>query len=219
MNKVAINLSDFKAAIFDMDGTMVNNMAYHKKAWRTFLSRHGVEVSEEEFRKQFSGRKNDEILEAALGRGLDPDEAAVLAEEKESMYREIYQPHIREVAGLKEALAILHKRDIKTAIATTAPAKNRAFVLNQLGLEDQFQIILGDEHVSEGKPHPEIYLATAQMLGVVPESCIVFEDSPSGVASAKQAGMTVVGILSSHTNSELMDADYVADDFSALILS
>jgi beta-phosphoglucomutase-like phosphatase (HAD superfamily) len=77
---------------------------------------------------------------------------------------------------------------------------------------------LGDEHVTQGKPHPEIYLATAKELGVAPSECLVFEDSPPGVASGKSAGMTVVGILSSHAPGELKDADYAVDDFTQIQL-
>lgn len=105
---------------------------------------------------------------------------------------------------------------MQTAIATTAPTKNRDFVLKALGLEGKFEVILGDEHVTHGKPHPEIYLSAAEMLGIVPNECLVFEDSPPGVASGKSAGMTVVGILSSHFADELQDADYAVGNFTQI---
>jgi beta-phosphoglucomutase family hydrolase len=214
-----IPVTRFKAAIFDMDGTMINNMAYHKKAWQAFLKKHGITLTEEEFRHKISGKKNDQIFELVFDRKLDKDEELRYTEEKESLYRELFKPDIAEIAGLTGLINQLHAKGIKTAIATTAPAKNRDFALKELGLEDKFEVILGDEHVSRGKPHPEIYELTAQKLGVKPQECLVFEDSPPGVAAGKAADMTVVGILSSHAQDELHDADYTVEDFTYIHLT
>jgi beta-phosphoglucomutase len=153
-----------------------------------------------------------------FGRKLGEDEELQYTEEKEGLYRELFKPDIKEIAGLTSIITELHNRGIKTAIATTAPAKNRDFALRELGLEGKFEVILGDEHVSQGKPHPEIYLETAKKLGVSPHECLVFEDSPPGVESGKNAGMTVVGILSSHSPEEISKADYVVGDFTQLTL-
>jgi beta-phosphoglucomutase len=218
MDKITIPLAQFKAAIFDMDGTMINNMNYHKLAWQAFLKRHGIELSEEEFKHKISGKKNNQIFEIVFGRKLGEDEELQYTEEKEGLYRELFKPDIKEIAGLTSIITELHNRGIKTAIATTAPAKNRDFALRELGLEGKFEVILGDEHVSQGKPHPEIYLETAKKLGVSPHECLVFEDSPPGVESGKNAGMTVVGILSSHSPEEISKADYVVGDFTQLTL-
>ena len=203
-----------KAAIFDMDGTMIRNMAFHKKAWQEYLNRHGISLSEDEFRQKISGKKNDQIFELVFGRKLNGDELQKYSNEKEAIYRELYAPEIEEVEGLTELIEKLHEKNIKTAIATTAPAKNREFVLKALGLEGKFEVILGDEHVTFGKPHPEIYTATARALSVSPDECIVFEDSPPGVESGKNAGMKVIGLLTSHNSEELSQADYLVDDFT-----
>ena len=217
MAKVEIPLASIEAAIFDMDGTMINNMAYHQKAWQEYLRRHGIELDEAEFKAKISGKKNDQIFEIVFGHPLGAEELALRTEEKESLYQELYAPNIIEVAGLTTVIDELHRRGIKTAIATTAPAGNRNFGLAALGMQDKFEVILGDEHVTHGKPDPEIYLKTAEQLGVEPAQCIVFEDSPPGVESAKRAGMTVVGILTSHMPEELPDVDYVVNDFSEII--
>lgn len=217
--KTDIPLTNYKAVIFDMDGTMINNMAHHKRAWQAFLKQHDITLTEEEFRNKISGKKNDQIFELVFGRKLNKDEELKYTEEKEAMYRELFKPDIKEVAGLTKLIETLHAHGIKTAIATTAPAKNRDFALKELGLDGKFEVILGDEHVSKGKPHPEIYESTAKQLGVASEDCLVFEDTPSGVASGKSAGMTVVGILSSHSANELHDADYVVRDFTEIQLA
>lgn len=219
MNQTTIPLNNIKAAIFDMDGTMINNMAYHKKAWQAFLKQHGIVLTEDEFKQKISGKKNDQIFKIVFGKKLDKERELQYTEEKEALYRELFKPDIEEIAGLSKLIEDLHDRGIRTAIATTAPAKNRNFALKELELEGKFEVILGDEHVSQGKPHPEIYLSTAKELGVRPDECIVFEDSPPGVLSGKNAGMTVVGILSSHTPEDIKDADYTASDFTTINFS
>jgi len=209
-----IHLSSFKAAIFDIDGTMIRNMAYHKKAWQEFLEKHDIHLSDEEFKQKLSGKKYGQIFESVFGHPLEPEQIARYTEEKEGLYRELYKPYITEVEGLTTFINNLRAYHLKLAIATTAPKKNRDFTLRALNLKGKFEIIIGDEHVGKGKPDPEIYLSTASELGVEPSECVVFEDSPSGVKSGKSAGMTVVGLLTSHDATELSKADYLVRDFT-----
>lgn len=216
MDTINITLNDFDAAIFDMDGTMINNMAYHKKAWREFAKRHGFDVSDEEFREKISGKKNDQIFANIFSNSLTPDEVKKYTEEKEAIYRELYAADIEPIAGLHHAITSLRQAGKKIAVATTAPKDNRDFGFKALGLENIFDAILGDEHVTNGKPHPEIYLKTAEQLGVDPARCLVFEDTPSGVASGKAAGMKVVGMLTTHSEDDLKDADLRVKDFTQL---
>lgn len=197
---------------------MIRNMAFHKKAWQEYLKRHDIHLSEDEFREKISGKKNDQIFELVFGRKLSGEELQNYSDEKEAIYRELYAADIEEVEGLTDFIQKLHDKNIKTAIATTAPAGNRDFALKALGLEGKFEVILGDEHVTNGKPHPEIYLSTAKGLGVSPNECIVFEDSPPGIESGKNAGMKVVGLLTSHSGEELAGADYLVNDFTEINL-
>ncbi len=211
-----INLNDFDAAIFDMDGTMINNMDYHKKAWRAFAKKHGVEITDEEFKQKFSGQKNDKIFTGFFGRELSPEELEKYAEEKESIYRALYASEIKPVAGLVAILELLKSAGKKLAVATTAPKGNRDFGLKALGFENAFAVILGEEHAKQGKPHPEIYLETAKKLNVEPARCIVFEDSPPGVEAGKSAGMTVIALMTTHSEEDLQDADYTVKDFTEI---
>lgn len=216
MNEIKIPIGSFKAVIFDMDGTMINNTRHHIRAWQEFLKRHGIVLSDEEYRQKIAGKKNDDIVKILFGEHVSPEEAKRLGDEKESIYRELYAPDIKEVQGLKVLVEELQHRSVRLAIATTANSANRDFALDSLNLQGQFEIILGEEHVKNGKPDPEIYLSTAKKLGVEPRECLVFEDSPSGVEAAKTAGMTVVGLLTMHSPGELTRADYLIHDFSEL---
>lgn len=205
---IELKLADFDAAIFDMDGTMINNMSFHRDAWLAFAKRYGQDLTPKEFAEKFSGKKNDQLFEMFFNKKLNKEEITLFTEEKEGMYRALYAKAITEISGLTKVLKELQLQNKKLAIATTAPKANRDFGLEALGLTDIFLVILGDEHVTNGKPHPEIYLKTAEQLEVQPNRCLVFEDSPPGVKAGINAGMKVVGVLSTHAKEDLRDADY-----------
>src|SRR6266480_123342 len=113
--KIHINLADFDAVIFDMDGTMVDNMTYHKKTWKEFAKRHGLDITDEEFKEKISGKKNDKIFQIIFKQ----EEVAKFTEEKESLYRELYAPFIKEVQGLRHIINELQQHHKKLAIATS----------------------------------------------------------------------------------------------------
>lgn len=211
-----LDLRKYRVVIFDMDGTMIDNTPFHKKAWIEFCKRHGITLTEEEYLRKISGKRNDAILPMLLGRSINGEEYDFLDEQKESIYRELYKPYLKEIAGLREFLIKLSDHGLKLGIATTSSHKNRAFVLETLELRDYFEVVIGGEHSKHGKPHPEIYLLAAEKLGVDPKKCLAFEDTPSGVKSAKSAGMEVVGILTAHTKEELSEADYFIRDFTEI---
>lgn len=195
---------------------MIDNMPYHRKAWIAFAKKYGKELTEDEFHEKFSGKKNDYIIPTLLGREVSKEEIEKYTFEKETLYQELYRVECQEIKGLKTLIDVLKRKGLKLAIATTAPEMNRTFILSELGLTNTFSVILGDEHVTRGKPDPEIYLKTAEKLGVKPEECLVFEDSPVGVESAKRAGMKVVGIMTTHTAEELEKTDVLVNDFTEL---
>ena len=213
-----LDITHCQAIIFDIDGTMIDNMPIHKHAWREFCARKNIVLTDDDFRNKVSGLRNDQICKNLFGDDISDEDIEAYAAEKEAVYREIYKPYIKEVPGLTNVLERLKEKNLKLAIATTAPKENRKFVLEALNMQDSFDIILGEEDVQKGKPNPEIYLKTAGLLKVDPTTCLVFEDSPVGVASAKNAGMTVVGITTSHSAEELKGADIIIEDFTELEL-
>ena len=213
------NLFDgIKAVIFDMDGTMIANMQHHDLAWQEFLKRHGIEMSEEERKRKISGRHNDQIFAMLFGEDTPVEKRKEYGEEKEQIYRGLYKNDIKEVEGLTLLLKRLKEKGFKLAVATTAPQKNRDFGLEELGLTNMFEVIVGAEDVTRGKPDPQIYEMTAEKLGVDPHECLVFEDSLVGVEAAKNAGMRVIGITTSHMASDLGETEATIDDFTQVEL-
>ena len=216
--KKIINLDTITAVIFDMDGTMIANMKHHDLAWEEFLRRYSIELSEEEKKTKISSRRNHEIFGTLFGEDTPSEVREAYAEEKEQLYRDLYKNDIKEVTGLSSILEKLKKRGLNLAIATTAPRKNRDFGLKALGLTETFKVIVGNEDVTRGKPDPQIFLEAAKLLKVEPNQCLVFEDSPVGIEAARNAGMRVVGIATSHTENELNKAETIIKDFSQIIL-
>ncbi|MFL5320260.1 MAG: HAD family hydrolase [Myxococcaceae bacterium] len=208
----------FEAAVFDLDGTLVDNIRFHVQAWMELGERLGIPVTRERFEREFSGRKNDEIFPALLGRPVPPDELERLADEKESRYRELFRPHLKLLAGAEALIAALTAKGVKLAIASAAPRANRDFVLDGLELRGRFQAIIGSEDAKRGKPSPDLFLAAAAKLGVAPEKCIAFEDAELGVQAARAAGMTCAAVTTTATEEQLRHsgAQYVAADFATL---
>ena len=203
------------AIIFDMDGVLVDSNPYHKIALHQFCANHGYHLTEEGLRNTIYGRTNKEWITNLFGT-LPPDQLAQYGEEKEALYRELFDKAIQPVTGLIDFLHLLDKHTIPRAIGTSAPRSNVDFTLSKTGMLNFFSIILDESHVTHGKPNPEIYINVAQKLGLPPQQCIVFEDSLSGVISAKSAGAKVVGITTTHTVEELSETDFVINDFKNL---
>lgn len=207
------------AVLFDMDGTLVDNMRFHVQAWVAFARALGLEGEpEERFEREFAGKRNEEILAVLLGRPLPAEEATRLAEQKEAHYRALYAPHLAPLRGARELLTRLRQGGCPLAVATAAPAANRDFVLEGLGLRPFFSQVIGAEDVTRGKPAPDIFLASARALGVAPASCVVFEDALNGILAARAAGMFAVGVTTMLSEQTLREAGahWVIRDFASL---
>jgi HAD superfamily hydrolase (TIGR01509 family) len=192
-----------RAAVFDLDGTLVDNMAFHGRAWVETARQLGVSATREQFEHTWAGRKADEIFELLLGSAPAPAVSAALAARKEEDYRRLYGPHLAPVPGLLAFLGRLHAAGVRLALATAAPAENRDLVLGGLGIASAFEVIQGPEGISRGKPSPDIFLAAADRLGLDGGECVAFEDAVNGVLSARGAGMAVAGVLTSATAEQL----------------
>lgn len=206
-----------RAAIFDLDGTIVDNMPVHADAFAIFAQRHGLPPLTMDDRKRLDGRRNSEIFPDLFGRPLTAAEQEAFAEEKETLYRELSAGRLAPLDGLVALLDRLDAHGIPFAIATSSPPANVAHTLAQLGLADRMRCIVRGDQVPRGKPFPDIFLAAASRLGVEPASCVAFEDAPMGVLAARAAGMKTVALASSFTPEVLsapsVGADWVVRDF------
>ena len=198
------------AFIFDMDGVLVDSNPAHRKAWEAFNRRYGLETTEGMIQFMY-GKRNDEIVRGFFGDGLPAGEVEARGAAKERLYRETIAGKVEGmippgVRGFLEA-----RRDAPMAVASNAEPENVAFILKETGLGKYFRVVVDGHQVERPKPFPDVYRRAAELLGVAPGHCIVFEDSYSGVEAARAAGMRVVGIRTTHRR--LPGADVEIDDF------
>ena len=178
----------FKAFLFDLNGTMIDDMQYHIKAWHEILNGLGASVSMEKVKEECYG-KNDELLERFFPGKFSAGEKNKMSHDKETAYQHAFRPQLKLIDGLDQFLGEAKSDGIKMAIGSAAIMYNIDFVLQGLGIEHYFDAIVSADHVRSSKPDPETYLKCASMLGVDPSDCLVFEDAPKGVESALNAGM------------------------------
>ena len=178
-------------------------------------------MTESEYKEQVNGRVMHTILPKILDRPLSSDEIRALGEQKEAEYRDLYRATIRPTPGLVDFLEELKQLDVPRAIATSAPPSNVDFTLEGTRLRSYFPVIVDDTMVTTGKPDPEVYLKSAEQLGMSPERFVVFEDAILGIQAGKNAGMPVVALATTHTREELAttEADYVVDNFEGLTVA
>jgi HAD superfamily hydrolase (TIGR01509 family) len=191
-----------RAVVFDIDGTLVDNMAIHCEAFAEFAVRHGLPALTPDDRARLDGRANSEIFSILFGRQLPREEWRAHEHEKEGLYRELSRGRLEPIPGLLALLDRLSIDRIPVALATSAPAPNVAHTLSEIGVADRFTIIVRADQVGRGKPAPDVFLEAARQLHVAPADCLAFEDAPMGIAAARAAGMPVVGLTTSFSAAQ-----------------
>lgn len=204
------------AVIFDMDGVICHTNPYHSRAFREFFSVRNLSPTDEEFAQHMFGKSNSYILSHFLQRTIEGEELLQMEDEKESLFRKIYEPCIEPIAGIVEFITDLNNNGVKLGVATSAPYANLELILSKVAIREKLGSIMASENVKKHKPDPEVYLTSAVNLGVLPDQCVVFEDSFSGISAAINAGMRVVGVLSSHTREELPPCNLYVEDYTRI---
>lgn len=202
--------------IFDMDGVIMDNNAFHEKAWVKFCQKYGILLTNEELHTYIFGRVAKDTVDYLFRKDHSPQEVEHYLIEKENIYRELYRKEIRLIRGILPFLKELKQKQVPTALATSAPPGNVDFAFNYLPVKSYFNVILDASHILNGKPDPEIYIKAAKMLDLEPRKCFIFEDSKSGIKAALDAGANVIGVATTHSESELQGTVGVIRDFSEM---
>jgi beta-phosphoglucomutase len=195
-----------KAFIFDLNGTMIDDMHYHAKAWFDILNNDlNATLSYDEVKKQMYG-KNEELLERVFGKDhFSEEEMKKISLQKEHSYQSAFLPELKLINGLDDFLQKAFSKNILLAIASAAIPFNIDFVVDNLHIRHYFKAIVSADDVAVSKPHPEVFIKAAQLLNVEPKDCIVFEDAPKGVEAAANAGMQAIVITTTHEQKEFAD--------------
>jgi len=187
-------MSTHRAALWDMDGTLIDSEEFHWRSWHLTLQDEGIAITRDQFVSTF-GQRNDTIISQWLGAAATAERAARIAESKEIMYRHLVRRDgISPLPGVADWVRRLHREGWRQAIASSAPRANIETVLEVLSATHIFDAIVSAEDVHKGKPDPEVYLLAAERVGVEPSSCVVVEDALAGIAAARAAGMRSIGV-------------------------
>jgi HAD superfamily hydrolase (TIGR01509 family) len=208
------NSSTKPVLIFDMDGTLIESNPTHKEAYKQFLKRYDIDLTEEDFMNHISGRMNPDVLKHFFGDDITPERIQELTKEKETLFQELYAPEIKPIEGLIHFLNTVREAGFLMVLATSAPMMNVRFVFDHIPIEQFFTGIVSEEDVEVGKPDPTVFRLAAERVLSTPDQCLVFEDSQPGVQAAHDAGMKVVVLTTTHTPDELGDADLVIGDYT-----
>ena len=191
----------YKAFLFDLNGTIIDDMQYHITAWHRILNSLGADVSLQRTKEECYG-KNGELLERIFPGVYTQAEKDRLSIEKEKAYQKEFKPLLQFIDGFEPFLQKIHGQGIKTAIGSAAITFNIDFVLDGLNIRHLMDAIVSADDVVHSKPHPETFLKCAEAFGISPGDCLVFEDAPKGVEAAQNAGMDCIVITTMHSPEE-----------------
>jgi beta-phosphoglucomutase len=205
-----------RAAIFDMDGVIVDSHPIHKRTWRKFLELLGKKIDEQDLNFIMEGRKREEILRHFLG-DLSNEQVRILGHQKEELFRN-ESADIKAIEGLPGFLQQLTGAGVRLGVASSGSTGRVNYVLDSLNLRHRFQAIVTGDQVMNGKPDPAIFRMACDQLQVRPSETLVFEDSVSGIRAAKTAGTKCVGVATNGIIAILVEAgaDHIIPDFSAV---
>jgi beta-phosphoglucomutase len=196
------------AYIFDLNGTMIDDMSFHILVWQKIVNDLGANLTLNELKKQCYG-KNGDLLERVFPGKFTDAQKDVLSIQKENAYQEIYKPHLKLINGLSAFLENAKAKNIAIGIGSAAIMFNINFVLNGLDISHYFKAIVSADDVALSKPHPETFTKCADELGVAFQDCIVFEDAPKGVECAANAGMQCVVLTTMHPKEDFAAYDNI----------
>ncbi|MPY89944.1 MAG: HAD-IA family hydrolase [Luteitalea sp.] len=197
-----------QGAVFDIDGTLLNNMPFHEEAFNAFATRYGLPALTLETRQWMDGKRNRDIFPHLFSReDMALEEAEALAAQKELIYRQLSQGRLSALAGLDRLLDLLDARGIPVALATSAPRANVDHTLRELGFGTRLALVARSDDAPRGKPFPDVFLAAGRLINVAPERCLAFEDAPAGIVAARAAGMVTIGVTTSYSRELLERTD------------
>ncbi|MEU8797854.1 HAD family phosphatase [Spirillospora sp. NPDC048819] len=199
------------AAVFDLDGTLIDTEPRNRAMWSRLFEAHGV-PHDEALIASFAGRRGLEVL-ADLAHLFPGRTVEELFEQVLSYGAMPGMPPVAPVPGAVGLVRSLADAGVPLAVVTSGQRLYAEGLLDELGIRGLLDIVVTAGDVVTGKPHPEGYLAAARDLDVPPEETIGFEDAPAGVAAVKSAGMTCVGVITTQPAGALAEADHVVPDF------
>lgn len=215
---------NYKAIIFDFDGVLFDSEKIHLQACNQVFETLGFTIPETEYFKHYVGLSDNEMFELILNNKNIPytaDQSIALRQNKIHAYQAIINQSksLDGVSNVKKFLESYSEVINHFAICSGATREEIDATLNKLEagmLKKYFKHIVSINDINKGKPSPEGYLLAASLLNTLPHHCLVIEDTPVGITAAKNAGMHVVALTTTHNKSSLIQADFIASDYDEI---
>ena len=211
-----------KGIIFDMDGTIVDSLPYHYKAWKIFFRENKVENFSEKL-KEYKGGGTLDLMTAVYGDKYSRNDLKIMTDDKEIIFRQIYKNNVEPIKGFMKMFEFIKSKKILVGLASNAIRKNVKMILNELKIYEDFDSIICGDEVKKGKPNPEMFDETVNRFKLKKKECLIFEDSVEGVSAAVNSKVDVIGITSSTSGEVLIDRgckltmdDYLNFDISTV---
>lgn len=206
-----------KAVIFDMDNLMIDSEVLHFEAYREVLSKLNIIFSKEDYLSSYMGISDKDIITDLVDKFSLPILRKELLGQKNEFFRNKFIHKVMPKKGLMDLLNNLQKDDYLLAVASGSQVEEIEIILKNLKINHYFKAIVSADFVEHGKPAPDIFLLAAKKLSIDPVNCLVLEDSPSGVAAAKKAGMKCYAIPSRETrDKDFSKADKILDSLEGV---
>lgn len=207
-------LESFTGFIFDIDGTMIDSMKIHLKAWHKIFEKYGCHLTMKEVGEKTYGI-NSEIVKRTLGNHLSDEEVEKISNEKEELFRNSFDPENDVVKGFIHFIDELKNLNVPLVIGSAAPPENVNFFMEKLGIGHYFKGFVHEDDVKKGKPSPEVFIKAAAIIDVPIRECVVFEDSPTGAEASYNAGSKTIVLLTTKSKSDFVHipniVEYIKD--------
>jgi beta-phosphoglucomutase len=205
---------NLNGVIWDMDGVLIDTMELHFKIWQQVFSEYGVEFARQDF-NQYFGTTNLETIQTVFGNKLSNEAARELAEKKQLVFEEKAVNEAELIPGALQWLQFFFDRGIPQAVASSNTQPFIEKMAAHKNIRQFFEVLVSAEGLAS-KPDPAVFLESARLINVNPNSCIVFEDAVAGVEGAKRAGMKCIAITTTNPQTALVKADLIIPRFSVL---
>lgn len=205
-------IKDYTAVIFDLDGTLVDSMWIWEQIDKDFLKERGHELPED-LQKDIEGSSFSETAHYFKTRFNLVEDVETIKNIWIEMSKTFYADQIKLKKGIQELLDLLKEKGIKMGIATSNSRTLAEEVLRRNNIEDYFEVLVTSCDVKKGKPEPDVFLKAAEMMDVLPENCLVFEDTHAGVLAGKSAGMDVIAIYDALSEQYMEEIKEAADHY------
>ena len=205
-----------KAALFDMDGVLIDSLSLHREAFERYFEPKGIGIERERFDMELFGHQGPEILRLLLGDDMRLAERKRISIEIDAIFQGLVREKVRPVQGVRDFIRMLYGIKVPFALGTSGSRSNVEAVLAKLGLNGEFRVLVTENDVVRGKPDPMVYLTAADRLAVPVAQCVVFEDTPVGISAAKNAGARCIALTTTTGRDRLTMADVIIPDFRKL---